>query len=38
MTQVAKVLTLSVQGLLHGVDRGEQEFQKRGWASADFLP
>jgi chromosomal replication initiation ATPase DnaA len=37
LTQVTQVLNISVQGVLRGVDRGEQEFQKRGWAIEDFL-
>ena len=36
-TQVAKVLNKSVQSVLRGVDRGEEEFQKRGWTVADFI-
>ena len=35
--QVAKVLNISVQSVLRGVDRGEQEFEKREWAIADLL-
>lgn len=37
LTQVAKVLNISVQSVLRGVDRGEEEFQKRGWTVADFI-
>ena len=37
LTQVAKVMNISVQSVLRGVVRGEQEFQKRGWVIADFL-
>ena len=37
LTQAGKVLNISVQSVLRGVERGEQEFQKRGWAIADFL-
>ena len=36
-TSLTQVLNISVQGVLRGVDRGEQEFQKRGWAIEDFL-
>ena len=31
------MLNISVQSILRGVERGEQEFQKRGWAIEDFL-
>ena len=37
LTQVAKVLNISVQSVLRGVDRGEEEFHRREWALADFL-
>jgi REP element-mobilizing transposase RayT len=37
LTQVAKVLNISVQSVLRGMDRGEEEFQKRGWTVADFI-
>jgi hypothetical protein len=37
LTQAGKVLNISVRSVLRGVERGEQEFQKRGWAIADFL-
>ncbi len=36
LTQVAKALNVSVQSILRGVDRGKQEFGKRGWAISDF--
>ena len=37
LTQVAKVLNISVQSVLRGVDRGGEEFQKRGGVIADSL-
>jgi hypothetical protein len=37
LTQVAQVLDISVKSVLRGVERGEQEFRKRGWAIEDFL-
>jgi len=37
LTKAGKVLNISVQSVLRGMERGEQEFQKRGWAIADFL-
>src|SRR4030042_25312 len=32
LTRVAKVMNISVQSLLRGVDRGGEEFRKREWA------
>ncbi len=37
LTQTAEVLNIAVQSVFRGVKRGEQEFKKRGWATADFL-
>ena len=37
LTQVIKGMNIWVQSALRGLENGEGEFHRRGWALADFL-
>ena len=37
LTQVGKGMNISIQSVLRGVERGQEEFQRRGWGLAEFL-